>query len=57
MIRLFVSDLDGTLLTNDKLTNYRVSDENRQALSTLINSGVRFVAASGRHHNNSIQIA
>lgn len=57
MIRLFVSDLDGTLLTNNKLTNYRVSDENRHALSTLINSGVRFVAASGRHHNNSIQIA
>ena len=57
MIRLFVSDLDGTLLTTSKLTDRKVNDENRQALYTLVNSGIRFVAASGRHHNSSLQLA
>ena len=57
MIRLFVSDLDGTLLTKGKLTDRSVGDENRQALYTLVGSGVRFVAASGRHHSSSLMIA
>lgn len=57
MIRLFVSDLDGTLLTNGKLTDRKVSEENRQALYTLVGSGVRFVAASGRHHSSSLQLS
>ncbi|MDD6467708.1 MAG: HAD family hydrolase [Erysipelotrichaceae bacterium] len=57
MIKLLASDLDGTLLTVKTFTERYINDENRQALYTLVNQGVRFVSASGRHHDYSLQLA
>lgn len=43
--RLFVTDLDGTLLNSDK----KISADNKAALKKLADSGVEVVLASGRH--------
>lgn len=51
MIKLFVSDIDGTLL-NDK---HIVSDKTKQAIRDLIASGVTFMTASGRHFESSLK--
>ena len=51
MIKLFVSDMDGTLLYNESNTHARdISLENYEAVQKLHNSGVRFMMASGRDH-------
>ena len=44
MIRLIVSDLDGTLLNDKK----EVSERTREYLKSLTAKGIRFAAASGR---------
>ena len=41
---LLVSDLDGTLLTNDK----RLSEENREAIDRFVEEGGIFTFATGR---------
>lgn len=43
--RLFVTDLDGTLLNSDK----KITADNKAALKKLVDSGVEVVLASGRH--------
>lgn len=49
MIKLFVSDMDGTLLHNPNDAHSRdISDENIEAVKKLHESGVRFMMASGR---------
>lgn len=49
MIKLFVSDMDGTLLYNPEDAHSRdISLENTEAILKLHNSGVRFMMASGR---------
>ncbi len=49
MIKLFVSDMDGTLLHDPKVEHSNsITDENKTAVLKLHNSGVRFMMASGR---------
>ena len=51
MIKLFVSDMDGTLLYNEAEPHSRaITLENREAVLKLHASGVRFMMASGRDH-------
>ncbi len=53
MIKLFVSDIDGTLLPKPHLYDKKtggVSGEDLDALSDLKRSGVRLGLATGRHH-------
>lgn len=49
MIKLFVSDMDGTLLHNPQVEHSNsISEENKKAVLKLHNQGVRFMMASGR---------
>jgi Cof subfamily protein (haloacid dehalogenase superfamily) len=48
MIKIIVSDLDGTLL-NEKS---KVSDFTLATIKKLIKQGAKFVIATGRHHND-----
>lgn len=51
MIKLFVSDMDGTLLNE----NHVVSDQTAKAVKELQASGVEFMIATGRgHHSASV---
>ena len=51
MIKLFVSDMDGTLLYNEADPHgCGITLENREAVLKLHDSGVRFMMASGRDH-------
>jgi len=49
MIKLFVSDLDGTLLLRDEVRGSYLPDFNLQAIHRLDEAGIRFAIASGRH--------
>lgn len=51
MIKLFVSDIDGTLLTNVDEYENGISDRNLDALTELQRNNVRILLATGRHHN------
>lgn len=52
MIKLFVSDMDGTLLYNpDNYHSREMSLENKEAVLKLHASGLRFMMASGRDIN------
>lgn len=53
MIKLFVSDLDGTLLTNTKT----ISPENKAAIMAAQEMGCRVVLATGRGIDSTIQYA
>lgn len=46
MYKVVVSDLDGTLLNKQ----HQVSPRTRDTLHRLVNQGVKFVLATGRHH-------
>ena len=52
MIRLFVSDLDGTLLNSE----HDLSQENRKAVQLLRSKGISFMPASGRDYHG-VQMA
>lgn len=51
MIKLIVSDLDGTLLCN-----HQVSKENKQTIKELKEAGYLFTVATGRHINSARKI-
>lgn len=46
MYKVVVSDLDGTLLNSQ----HRISPRTRHVLHRLVDSGVRFIVATGRHN-------
>jgi len=46
MFRVVVSDLDGTLLSSD----HRITSFTKKILKLLIEKGIHFVFATGRHH-------
>ena len=57
MIKLFVSDLDGTLFHNPADVRDRgISPANRMAIERLVKQGVRFMMASGRDHWFRLQL-
>ena len=45
MYKAVISDLDGTLLNSQ----HQVSDFTRSTLKTLVDGGVKFIVATGRH--------
>jgi hypothetical protein len=53
MIKLFVSDLDGTMLSNSKT----ISDENREAVLKAQQMGVKIILATGRGMDSTIAYA
>ena len=53
MIKLLVTDLDGTFIMPQPVNGNYVSDANKEALHRFIEQGGRFATASGRHHNFS----
>ncbi|MBQ7888124.1 MAG: HAD family phosphatase [Erysipelotrichaceae bacterium] len=56
MIKLIVTDLDGTFIMPSKVDGKIVSKENTEALHRFIAQGGRFATASGRHHEFSYQL-
>ena len=52
-IKLFVTDLDGTLLP----TGQEVSNTNKCAVHDMINAGVTFTIATGRMYQSTLPIA
>ena len=46
MFKVVVSDLDGTLLSRQ----HQISSRTRDTLHRLVDQGVKFVVATGRHH-------
>jgi Cof subfamily protein (haloacid dehalogenase superfamily) len=53
MIKLFVSDLDGTLLSNTK----KISPENKEAIMAAQKLGVRIILATGRGMDSTLSYA
>ena len=51
-MRVFFSDLDGTLLNNEK----QVSPRTRQAVDEFVRSGNAFVISTGRPHGSAIRL-
>ncbi|MGN1343031.1 MAG: Cof-type HAD-IIB family hydrolase [Traorella sp.] len=56
MIKLLVTDLDGTFLLPQAINGSYVSDENRKMLEKFRNQGGIFVTCSGRHHAYSFEL-
>jgi Cof subfamily protein (haloacid dehalogenase superfamily) len=52
MIKLIVSDLDGTLLGYDR----RVKQEDKEAVERAVKSGIDFAVASGRMDNEILEV-
>ena len=46
MFKVVVSDLDGTLLNGQ----HQISPRTRDTLHRLVDQGIKFVVATGRHH-------
>ena len=53
MIKLLVTDLDGTFIMPQTIDGNYVCDANKEALHCFIAQGGRFATASGRHHDFS----
>ncbi|MBR5208049.1 MAG: HAD family phosphatase [Erysipelotrichaceae bacterium] len=53
MIKLLVTDLDGTFIMPQPVDGNYVCDANKEALHRFIAQGGRFATASGRHHDFS----
>ena len=47
-----ISDLDGTLLTSDKI----VSEFSKEIINKVINKGIKFYIATGRVYPNTKEI-
>ena len=45
MYKAVISDLDGTLLNNQ----HQISEFTKNTLKTLVDQGIKFVVATGRH--------
>ena len=56
MIKLLVTDLDGTFLAPNHTPEKYVSDENKNALERFREQGGIFVTCSGRHHEFSYKL-
>lgn len=56
MIKLLVTDLDGTFIMPEPIDGKIISKENTEALHRFIEQGGRFATASGRHHDFSYQL-
>lgn len=56
MIKLLVSDLDGTFLMKKPIDGKAVSKENFDAMMRFREAGGTFVTASGRHHEYSYSL-
>ena len=56
MIRLLVSDLDGTFLMSEAVDGSFVSKENMEAMKRFRAAGGTFVTCSGRHHEYSYSL-
>ena len=53
MIKMFVTDIDGTLL----MPGQKVSEKNIEAVHKMIKAGVKFIIATGRMHSAALPIA
>ena len=53
MIKLFVTDMDGTLLNRE----HRISPENRRAVREATAAGVTVTIATGRMHESALPYA
>lgn len=51
MIKVIVSDMDGTLFKDHKETIFNLSDRNEEALSNIQKANVAFYVASGRMYS------
>jgi Cof subfamily protein (haloacid dehalogenase superfamily) len=47
--KAIICDLDGTLLNE----HHTISDETKETIRKVVNSGVKFIIATGRHHNDA----
>ncbi len=56
MIKVIVSDMDGTLFKDHKKTIFNLSDRNEEALKKLHNSNISFFVASGRMYKYGIKL-
>lgn len=56
MIKLLVTDLDGTFIMPQPVDGNYVCDANKEALHRFIEQGGRFATASGRHHEFSYKL-
>lgn len=56
MIKLLVTDLDGTFIMPQPIDGNYVCKENKEALKRFIEQGGRFATASGRHHEFSYRL-
>ena len=56
MIKLIVTDLDGTFIMPSPVDGKIVSQENTEALHRFIEKGGKFATASGRHHEFSYKL-
>ncbi|MEG0069350.1 MAG: Cof-type HAD-IIB family hydrolase [Cetobacterium sp.] len=48
--KAIICDLDGTLLNE----NHTISEETKATIKKVVESGIKFVIATGRHHNDAI---
>ncbi|MHA4989200.1 Cof-type HAD-IIB family hydrolase [Cetobacterium somerae] len=48
--KAIICDLDGTLLNE----HHTISEETKETIRKVVNSGVKFIIATGRHHNDAI---
>ena len=51
-MKLFVSDLDGTLLNE----SFQISDANREAIGLISKNNIRFAVATGRIYHDTAMI-
>ncbi|WP_294093532.1 Cof-type HAD-IIB family hydrolase [uncultured Cetobacterium sp.] len=48
--KAIICDLDGTLLNE----HHTISEETQETIKEIVNSGVKFIIATGRHHNDAM---
>ena len=53
MIKMFVTDIDGTILVPSK----KVSERNIEAVHKMIAAGIKVIIATGRMHSAALPVA